>query len=87
MMTQNDTNTLIADFPFDKERDIPFGVPIHIELDDNGGIVELKSFYEAGLFAINELKTWHDIIGSETSDKPFIQKIIDLKNINLCIWF
>ncbi len=81
MTTQNDTNstTFNVDFPFDKERDIPFGVPIHIELDDNGGVVELRSFYEAGIFAVNELKAWHDIIGSETSDKPFIQKIIDFQ--------
>lgn len=81
MTTQNDINstTFNVDFPFDKERDIPFGVPIHIELDDNGGVVELRSFYEAGIFAVNELKAWHDIIGSETSDKPFIQKIIDFQ--------
>ncbi len=81
MMIQNDTNSNAfgIDFPFDKERDILFGVPIHIELDDNGGIVELRSFYEAGVFAVNELKAWHDIIGSETSDKPFIQKIIDFQ--------
>ena len=81
MNTQDETisGAFPAEFPFDKERDIPFGVPIHIELDDNGGIVELRSFYEAGVFAVNELKAWHDIIGTETSDKPFIQKIIDFQ--------
>ncbi len=81
MNTQNEINSgaFSAEFPFDKERDIPFGVPIHIELDDNGGVVELRSFYEAGLFAASELKAWHDIIGTETSDKPFIQKIIDFQ--------
>lgn len=81
MNTQDETisGAFPAEFPFDKERDIPFGVPIHIELDDNGGIVELRSFYEAGVFAVNELQAWHDIIGTETSDKPFIQKIIDFQ--------
>ncbi len=81
MTTSNEMKSAAvpADLPFDKERDILFGVPIHIELDDNGGIVELRSFYEAGVFAFNELKAWHDIIGTETSDKPFIQKIIDFQ--------
>ena len=81
MNTQNETYSApaSADFSLDRERDIPFGVPIHIELDDNGGVVELRSFYEAGVFAAGELKAWHDIIGSETSDKPFIQKIIDFQ--------
>ncbi|MBR1946427.1 MAG: hypothetical protein IJ846_09105 [Alphaproteobacteria bacterium] len=65
--------------PFSKEKDIPFNVPIHIELDDNGGVVELRSFYEAGIFAADELKAWHDIIGKEESEKPFIQKIIDFQ--------
>ena len=70
MNTQNETNSgaFPAEFHFDKERDIPFGGPIHIERDDNGGIVELRSFYEAGVFAVNELKAWHDIIGTESSD-------------------
>ncbi|MBR1778096.1 MAG: hypothetical protein IJ752_05885 [Alphaproteobacteria bacterium] len=74
-------NNIPADItvPFEKEKDIPFSIPIHIELDDNGGIVELRSFYEAGLFAAAELKAWHDIIGTEESDKPFIQKIIDFQ--------
>lgn len=73
-------NSLFApDFSFDKEKDILFGVPIHIELDDNGGTVELRSFYEAGIFAYHELKAWRDIIGTETSTKPFIQKIIDFQ--------
>ncbi len=65
--------------PFSKEKDIPFNVPIHIELDDNGGVVELRSFYEAGIFAADEQKAWHDIIGKEESEKPFIQKIIDFQ--------
>lgn len=68
-----------ADNPFNKEKDVLFNVPIHIELDDNGGVVELRSFYEAGLFAASELKAWHDIIGKEEADKPFIQKIIDFQ--------
>ncbi len=82
MNTQSDTNTnnlSSVDTPVEKERDIPFGIPIHIELDDNGGIVELRSFLEAGNFALNELKAWQAIIGKETSDKPFIQKIIDFQ--------
>ena len=64
---------------FDKEKDVFFNVPVHIELDDNGGIVELRSFCEAGIFAAAELKAWHDIIGKEESEKPFIQKIIDFQ--------
>ena len=62
-----------------KEKDISFNIPIHIELDDNGGVVELHSFYEAGMFAFSELNAWHDIIGNEKSEKPFIQKIIDFQ--------
>lgn len=75
----NTENNIIesAENPFANEKDIPFNVPIRVELVDNGGIVELCSFCEAGRFAFEELKAWHDIIGSETSDKPFIQKIID----------
>ena len=78
MNTENNISAA-SDFPFDKEKDIPFSVPIHTELNDNGDIVELHSFVEAGLFASSELKAWHDIIGSEKSDKPFIQKIIDFQ--------
>ena len=52
-------------------------VPYHIDLDDNGGATDMKTFYEAGVWAYQELKAWRDIIGQETSDKPFIQKIID----------
>lgn len=62
---------------FDRARDVPFMVPYHIELDDNGGTVDFKTFYEAGVWAYEELKAWRDIIGTETSDKPFIQRIID----------
>lgn len=78
MNTENNISAS-SDFPFGKEKDIPFSVPIHIELDDNGDIVELHSFVEAGLFASSELKAWHDIIGTEKSDKLFIQKIIDFQ--------
>lgn len=77
--SNNTSNTFVPDIPFDKERDVPFGVAIQIDLDDNGGVVELHSFYEAAAFATDELKAWHDIIGTETSDKPFIQKIIDFQ--------
>ena len=81
MNTEPNINESIfsADYPFETEKDILFGVPIHIELDDNGGVVELRSFYEAGVFAYNELKAWRDIIGTETSDKAFIRKIIDFQ--------
>lgn len=78
MSTENNITEESA-IPFDKEKDIPFNVPVHIELDDNGGVVELRSFYEAGVFALSELKAWHDIIGKEESDKPLIQKIIDFQ--------
>lgn len=79
MNTENE-NTLSIFAPgsrFDAEQDVPFMVPYHIDLDDNGGAVDIKTFYEAGVWAYNELKAWRDIIGTETSDKPFIQKIID----------
>ena len=77
--SNNISTSFAPDVPFDKERDVPFGVAIQIDLDDNGGVVALRSFYEAAQFATDELKAWHDIIGSETSDKPFIQKIIDFQ--------
>lgn len=75
--TQNTQSVFSSGLPFDLEKDVPFMMPLQIDLDDNGGIVNLKSFYEAGIWALNELKIWRDIIGTETSDKPFIQKIID----------
>ena len=78
-MTTENNISAVTDFSFDKEKDIPFSVPIHIELDDNGDTVELRSFAEAGLFASSELKAWHDIIGSEKATKPFLQKIIDFQ--------
>ena len=68
-----------AAHPLDKEKDMPFSVPVHIELDDNGGVVELHSFYEAGLFALSELKAWSEIIGKEKTDKPLFQKVIDFQ--------
>lgn len=78
MSTENNISSA-TDFSFENVKDIPFSVPIHIELEDNGDTVELHSFAEAGLFAASELKAWRDIIGSEKSDKPFLQKIIDFQ--------
>lgn len=78
MNTENNTPAITTN-PFDKEKDVLFNVPIHIELDDNGGVIELRSFCEAGSFAASELKAWRDIIGKEESEKPFIQKIIDFQ--------
>lgn len=78
MTTENDINEATNN-PFSKERDIPFNVSIRLDLDDNGGVIEIRSFCEAGLFASAELKAWRDIIGKEESEKPFIQKIIDFQ--------
>ena len=78
MNTENDTTDLTND-PFTTEKDVPFNVSIRMDLDDNGGVIEIKSFCEAGRFAAAELKAWHDIIGKEESEKPFIQKIIDFQ--------
>ena len=78
MKTENDM-TDTANDPFSKERDIPFNVSIRLDLDDNGGVIEIRSFCEAGRFASAELKAWRDIIGKEESEKPFIQKIIDFQ--------
>lgn len=79
MNTENENTLSIfaPGAPFDAEKDVPFMVPYHIDLDDNGGATDMKTFYEAGVWAYQELKAWRDIIGQETSDKPFIQKIID----------
>lgn len=81
MNTENENQipTFAPEASFDMEKDVPFMMPIHAELDDNGGTVDLKSFYEAGVWAFNELKAWRDIIGSDSSDKPFIRKIIDFQ--------
>lgn len=64
---------------FDRTKDIYFNLPLHIDLEDNGGTLEFKSFYEAGCFAYGELQRWIGIIGSERSELPFLQRIIDLQ--------
>lgn len=64
---------------FAPAKDIPFNIPLHIELDDNGGVVELKSFYAAGRFAFDELAAWIKLFGKEKADKPFLQNIIDFQ--------
>lgn len=64
---------------FASAKDIPFNIPLHIELDDNGGVVELKSFYAAGRFAFDERAAWIKLFGKEKADKPFLQNIIDFQ--------
>lgn len=64
---------------FDRTKDIYFNLPLHIDLEDNGGTLEFKSFYEAGCFAYGELQRWIGIIGSERSELPFLQRVIDLQ--------
>ncbi len=64
---------------FAPSKDIQFNIPLHVELEDNGGTVEFKSFYEAGRFAYDELKAWIDLFGKETADKGFLQNIIDFQ--------
>ena len=60
-------------------KDIPFNIPLVADLDDNGGVVELTTFYEAGRFASAELKAWIELFGKEKADKDFLQTVIDFQ--------
>jgi len=67
------------EYTFAPSKDILFNIPLHAELDDNGGVVELKSFYEAGRFAFDELTAWIKLFGKEQADKAFVQTVIDFQ--------
>ncbi len=76
---ENETKHPLSDFSFETEKDVAFVVPLSFDLGENGTNIALKSFCEAGIFAAQEIKIWSDIIGNLSSDKPFIQKIIDVQ--------
>ncbi|MCQ2965235.1 MAG: hypothetical protein MJ250_00660 [Alphaproteobacteria bacterium] len=69
-------NIFAENSSFSLANDIQFNTKIPFKLGENGKIVEFNSFYEAGKFGYEEEQHWINLIGKDSSDIPFVDKII-----------